>query len=636
MPQPRGPTGPLHPRTSPMGTVPASQTHEIWGDMLEPSPKVPCGASMPMRPHLIPACPGAVLRQNVPKKPVVAAAPVEAKRAVIVEKIQRPSSAAGGDSSSGSSHQFLVILSKQQAMDIYTMRSPDTTVDPDLKVVAGKSSMVAEMYGVSPKTIRDIWNRKTWTQVTRPAWTAEEADMHAQEQALAKLPPAERARLKADFKKKRGRPPGSKDSRPRRRRLKDGEEGSVEAPEGLMYVTGSDGAVEVRPIPAAPRGGLFAMPQQQHQPPPQQPQLQQQRHHHHHQPQQQQQQQQQQNEARAREESSANTGMAQHDQYKRPMESPGGCQEDESPMYAGGGSSSSSSNSHAAHHAADEPASMEQWYMAHDDEQNCEPEVEPESGSSGVEPRAAHASRPSSGDDGAYYEDDEEDNSPQLLCGPVDDELAPAVNYYSHYCASTELTMQSFIDDAKKAAASGAGAGAPAAVWMPPMHAEERVAPRCQCQCSCGKGHASGEHHHHGHHHGMQQQEHQHHGHHQHQPKYQHGHHHHKHAPSAPSAASTSHGDWAWMPSPREEWGHHQAASSSSSAAHHPHGAAAPVLVTPIKSEMTAWRPAAGEPGGGNADFSSLKRDGSHDEASWNLSFMDSGVWRANSPPCPW
>jgi hypothetical protein len=47
-----------------------------------------------------------------------------------------------------------VILSKQQAMDIYTMRSPDTTVDPDLKMVAGKSSMVAEMYGVSPKTVR--------------------------------------------------------------------------------------------------------------------------------------------------------------------------------------------------------------------------------------------------------------------------------------------------------------------------------------------------------------------------------------------------------------------------------------------------------------------------------------------------
>jgi len=452
--------------------------------------------------------------------------------------------------------------------------------------------------------------------------------MHAQEQALAKLPPAERARLKADFKKKRGRPPGSKDSRPRRRRLKDGEEGSVEAPEGLMYVTGSDGAVEVRPIPAAPRGGLFALPQQQ------------QHQHQQHQPQPHQPPQQPQHEARAREESSANFGMAQYDQYKKPMESPGGCQEDETPMYAGGAgssSSSSSSRSHAVHHAADEPASMEHWYLAHDDEQNCEPGHAPEYDQE-VEPHSANNGSSSPDDNFLSYED-EEDNSPQLLCGPVDDELAPAVNYYSHYCASTELTMQSFIDDAKKAAASGAGAGAPAAVWMPPMHAEERVAPRCQCQCSCGKGHASGEHQHHqhGHHHGMQQQEHQHHGHHQHQPKYQHGHHHNKHAPSAPSAASTSHGDWSWMPSPREEWGHHQAASSSSAAAHHPHGAAAPVLVAPIKPEMTAWRPAAGEPGGGHAtDFSSFKRDGSHDEASWNLGFLDSGVWQAHSPPCPW
>jgi hypothetical protein len=37
-----------------------------------------------------------------------------------------------------------------------------------MQAVAGKSSMVAEMYGVSPKTIRDIWNRKTWAQVNLP------------------------------------------------------------------------------------------------------------------------------------------------------------------------------------------------------------------------------------------------------------------------------------------------------------------------------------------------------------------------------------------------------------------------------------------------------------------------------------
>jgi len=300
-------------------------------------------------------------------------------------------------------------------------------------------------------------------------------------------------------------------------------------------------------------------------------------------------------------------------------------------MYVGGSSSSSSSNFHAAHHAADEPASMEQWYMAHDDEQNCEPGVEPESGSSGVEPRSAHASRPSSGDDGAYYEDDEEDNSPQLLCGPVDDELAPAVNYYSHYCASTELTMQSFIDDAKKAAASGAGAGAPAAVWMPPMHAEERVAPRCQCQCSCGKGHASDVHqqpqqqHHHHHHHNIQEP---HHGHHQHQLQHQH---YGVHAPGAPPAATSS-GVWSWIPAQKHERNFiHNAALSSS----FPGNPCAPAHAHHTKAfpEVSAWRPGIGEPTGcgGQSDLKSSAS--SHDETSWNLSFMDSGSWRACASP---
>lgn len=106
-------------------------------------------------------------------------------------KLQRTASedSSLGKASATGSHQFLVILSKQQAMDIYTMRSPDFTTDANLKVkipfariclssrpraaplplhiqepqiadvvclqaVAGKSSMVAEMYGVSPKTVR--------------------------------------------------------------------------------------------------------------------------------------------------------------------------------------------------------------------------------------------------------------------------------------------------------------------------------------------------------------------------------------------------------------------------------------------------------------------------------------------------
>ena len=60
---------------------------------------------------------------------------------------------------------FLVILTADQARMIYSLRSETTAQTFELRSVAGKSSLVAELYGVSPKTIRDVWNRKTWTQV---------------------------------------------------------------------------------------------------------------------------------------------------------------------------------------------------------------------------------------------------------------------------------------------------------------------------------------------------------------------------------------------------------------------------------------------------------------------------------------
>jgi hypothetical protein len=64
-----------------------------------------------------------------------------------------------------SRNPFLVILTAEQAKSIYALRSASTAEGPQAHLVAGKSSLVAEMYGVSPKTIRDVWNRKTWTQV---------------------------------------------------------------------------------------------------------------------------------------------------------------------------------------------------------------------------------------------------------------------------------------------------------------------------------------------------------------------------------------------------------------------------------------------------------------------------------------
>jgi hypothetical protein len=65
------------------------------------------------------------------------------------------------------SSPFIVILTTDQARTIYRLRSASTAEGGSLsKSVAGKSSLVAEMFGVSPKTIRDVWNRKTWIQVS--------------------------------------------------------------------------------------------------------------------------------------------------------------------------------------------------------------------------------------------------------------------------------------------------------------------------------------------------------------------------------------------------------------------------------------------------------------------------------------
>jgi hypothetical protein len=130
---------------------------------------------------------------------------------------------------------FLVILTTEQARSIYLLRSASSAEGSLALSVAGKSSLVAELFGVSPKTIRDVWNRKTWTQVslnhlstdcqeshpslqvTRTLWSEEEACQYEREN----MTPEQRAAagdLELLTPKRRGRPPGSKDARPRKRR----------------------------------------------------------------------------------------------------------------------------------------------------------------------------------------------------------------------------------------------------------------------------------------------------------------------------------------------------------------------------------------------------------------------------------
>jgi hypothetical protein len=57
------------------------------------------------------------------------------------------------------------LLAAQQAIEIYSHRIPS---------FRGKIAIQAKNYNVSPKTIRDILNRRTWTKETRHLWAQDE------------------------------------------------------------------------------------------------------------------------------------------------------------------------------------------------------------------------------------------------------------------------------------------------------------------------------------------------------------------------------------------------------------------------------------------------------------------------------
>jgi hypothetical protein len=69
-----------------------------------------------------------------------------------------------------------IVLTPELALEIYaqklvllTPRTFRSCMDVS-RLLRGKSSVVAMQYNVSPKTIRDIWNRKTWTCATCSLW----------------------------------------------------------------------------------------------------------------------------------------------------------------------------------------------------------------------------------------------------------------------------------------------------------------------------------------------------------------------------------------------------------------------------------------------------------------------------------
>ena len=78
------------------------------------------------------------------------------------------------------SHRNHKILSEEQAVEIYKeklafLRKPAGT-RCKTESLRGKSTVTSSKFYVSPKTVRDIWNRRTWQHATSFLWSYEESD----------------------------------------------------------------------------------------------------------------------------------------------------------------------------------------------------------------------------------------------------------------------------------------------------------------------------------------------------------------------------------------------------------------------------------------------------------------------------
>jgi hypothetical protein len=164
------------------------------------------------------------------------------------------SSSDGSDSGDKKCRTWKIMLTAQQAVEIYKLMPADS------QHLTSRSMVVGKKFGVSAKTIRDIWKRETWVRATRPVWSEAEEQQYREEEGRNASAAANRstsahqarpgsvASLLADTStherspsphcnspsaasnsggggrtyRSRGRPKGVKDSRPRKRRCLGG------------------------------------------------------------------------------------------------------------------------------------------------------------------------------------------------------------------------------------------------------------------------------------------------------------------------------------------------------------------------------------------------------------------------------
>jgi len=140
------------------------------------------------------------------------------------------------DSGDKKCRAWKIMLTAEQAVEIYKQMPQDSLH------ITSKSVVMGKQFGVSAKTIRDIWKRETWVKATRHLWSdADEMSYRLEESKNSASAPCSReapppgsvasllshasdhrspspAGSTAVPARTRGRPKGVKDSRPRKRR----------------------------------------------------------------------------------------------------------------------------------------------------------------------------------------------------------------------------------------------------------------------------------------------------------------------------------------------------------------------------------------------------------------------------------
>ena len=70
------------------------------------------------------------------------------------------------------------MLTKQQVVEIYKHKLATlahlSNPENQISSIRGKCGPLSRVYGVSSRTIRDIWNRRTWGYATHHLWMEEE------------------------------------------------------------------------------------------------------------------------------------------------------------------------------------------------------------------------------------------------------------------------------------------------------------------------------------------------------------------------------------------------------------------------------------------------------------------------------